>query len=275
MDSKIARALELEHQPVALLWSDEKPTTAMQFEPGKWACTMWLAASAAKGRSGAADRQTFGCFGGGVGLGFGEQYQNFPGGEDCFRHFLSTGNAGTEKGEQVAEQVKPFMQPLAFEHFMHGERYFKSPELVRKFIDALPMTDIPSPYVLFKPLGEVDVNKEEPKSILFFVNSDQLAALVVLANYGRGDNENVIIPFAAGCQAIGIYSYREAQRNPQRAVVGLTDLSARVYLRKQLGTDLMSFSIPMAMFREMEENVEKSFLEGDTWRQLLAARESD
>jgi hypothetical protein len=58
--------------------------------------------------------------------------------------------------------------------------------------------------------------------------------LVVLANDGCGDNENVIIPYATGCQTIGIYPYREAKSTKPRAVIGLTDLSARVYVRKQL-----------------------------------------
>ena len=41
----------------------------MQFSEGKWGCVMWLAVSAAKGRPAVADRKTFGCVGGGVGLG--------------------------------------------------------------------------------------------------------------------------------------------------------------------------------------------------------------
>ena len=57
----------------------------------------------------------------------------------------------------------------------------------------------------------VDTKKEKPQTIIFFVNPDQLSALTVLTNYGRGDNKNVIIPYAAGCQTIGIYPYREAK----------------------------------------------------------------
>jgi hypothetical protein len=41
---------------------------------------MNMLASAAKGRTAVFDRETFGCTGGGVGLGFGNQYLNFPGG---------------------------------------------------------------------------------------------------------------------------------------------------------------------------------------------------
>jgi hypothetical protein len=41
--------------------------------------------------------------------------------------------------------------------------------------------------------------------VVFFVDPEQLSALVILANYSRCDNQNVIMPYAAGCQTIGIY----------------------------------------------------------------------
>lgn len=157
------------------------------------------------------------------------------------------------------------------DHFLHGERYIKTPDLVEKFVANLPMMEIPTKYVVFKPLSDIDPAKEKPQTVIFFVNPDQLSALTVLANYGRGGNENVIIPYAAGCQTIGIYSYREAKSEKPRAVVGLTDLSARVYVRKQLGdSHLMTFSAPFALFEEMEQNVPGSFLERPTWQSLLS-----
>ncbi len=270
MESHIAQAIKLKYQPVALLWSDEKPQNAMQFSSGKWGCVMWLAVSAAKGKPAVADVKTFGCFGGGVGLGFGNQYQNFPGGEEGFCYFLSSGNEARPGGAALAEQIKPFMTKESHDNFLHGERYIKNPEGVRKFIDALPMIDIPAAYVVFKPLVDVDLAREKPQSVIFFVHPDQLAALTVLANYGRGDNEGVIMPYAAGCQTIGIYPYREGRSDKPRAVVGLTDLSARVYARKQLGdSNFMTFTAPFALFEEMERNVPGSFLERHTWRSLL------
>jgi hypothetical protein len=45
----------------------------MQFKENKWGCVMWLAAHAAKRETALADIKTFSCFGGGVGLGFGDQ----------------------------------------------------------------------------------------------------------------------------------------------------------------------------------------------------------
>ncbi|MBE0599158.1 MAG: DUF169 domain-containing protein [Desulfuromonadales bacterium] len=272
MHSRIAAAVGLKHQPVALLWSEEKPAEAMQFEPGKWGCVMWLAASAAKGRPGVCDRETFGCFGGGVGAGFGNQYANFPGGEECFCRFLSTGNADSADGRQAAEAMRPFVRPEFVEHFLHGERYLQSPEKVEQFIASLPMTEIPARYLLFQPLTAVDPAQQTPQTVVFFADPDQLSAMVVLANYGRGDNENVFIPWGAGCQTVGIYPYREALRERPRGVVGLTDLSARLYLRRQLGDGLLSFAAPWSLFQEMEENVDGSFLQGDTWQALLAAK---
>ncbi|HON58748.1 MAG TPA: DUF169 domain-containing protein [Smithella sp.] len=271
MESAIARAIQSKYQPVALLWSNEKPDAVMQFAEGKWGCVMWLALHAAKGKMAVADQKTFGCFGGGVGLGFGNLYKNFPGGEEGFCHFLSVGNAQRPGGKELAESVKPFMTRESYDNFLHGERYVQTPELVEKFIENLPMTNIPAKYVVFRPLSGIDPTKEKPQTILFFVNPDQLSALTVLANYGRSGNENVIIPYAAGCQTIGIYPYREAQSKNPRAVVGLTDLSARVYVRKQLSDPhLMTFAVPYALFEEMERNVPGSFLERHTWKSLLS-----
>jgi hypothetical protein len=253
------------------MWADEKPADTMQFSEGEWGCVMWLAVHAAKGKTAVADKKTFGCFGGGVGLGFGNQYKYFPGGEEGFCHFLSTGNAKRQGGMEIAEKIKPYMTQESYDNFLHGERYIKSADRVEKFINALPLTEIPATYVVFCPLSDIDLPKEKPQTIIFFVNPDQLSALIVLANYGRGDNENVIIPYAAGCQTIGIYPYREAKSAKPRAVAGLTDLSARVYVRKQLGDpNLMTFAVPFALFEEMERNVPGSFLERHTWQSLLS-----
>jgi hypothetical protein len=77
---------------------------------------------------------------------------------------------------------------------------------------CLPMMQIPKRYAVFRPLADVDADKETPQTVIFFADPDELSALVVLANYNRGNNENVFIPYAAGCQTIGIYPY--GRRNP-------------------------------------------------------------
>jgi len=263
MQSNIARAIRMKHSPVAVLWSDEKPEGALEFKEGRWACVMSLVTSAAKGKTAACSRETVGCKGGISGMGFGSAYDDFPGG---IEYFLSYGNPDfckTEAGRRMAESM-PDMDK--------GERYVKTPELARKFIEALPICDIPAKYVVFKPLESV-ADDEIPRTVVFLVNPDQISALIVLANYGRETTDNVIAPMGAGCQQIGILPYKEAESAHPRAIIGLTDLSARKITNRAVGKDILSFAVPYAMFREMEDNAEGSFLDRDTWAEVMEISE--
>jgi uncharacterized protein (DUF169 family) len=269
MQSKIAESIKLKFEPVAIVLTDTKPEGVKQFKEGKWGCVMFLVAAAARGETAVMDKKTFGCQGGGTGMGFGNQYVNFAGGEECFCYFLSIGNEAWEQGRQAAEKVKPFLRTEAFDNFLHGERYVKSPELVKDFIRCLPMTDIPFEYIVLKPLREVSPAGEKPEVIVFLGDMDQISALTILANYAREGTENVIFPQAAGCQSIGIYAFREARSDKPRAVLGLNDISARVAVKQLHKEDLMSFTVPLSLFQEMEANVPGSFLERPTWNHLM------
>ena len=272
MRSVTAEALKLRYEPVSVVLTNEKPDNAVEFKKGKFGCVMALLSAAARGRQAVASRETVSCPGGRTGLGFGNQFENVPGGVDVFCRFLSVGNEGYEPGTQITDMMKPFVTEEVYDNFKYGERYLKTPELVMKFIECLPIVDIPFEYVVFKALGQVDNEKEKPVTVAFLADMDQLSALVVLANYGRENNENVIIPQAAGCQSIGIYPFNEASREQPRAVIGLVDISARVQMRRQLKDDVMSFAVPFAMFQEMEANVPGSFLERNTWKELMELR---
>jgi len=257
---------------VAILLAEQRPEKALQFQKGKWGCVMFLFANAAKGKTAVFDRETYGCWGGGVGLGFGNAYEHFPGGVDCFAYFLASGNEQWEQGRQVGQAVAGAAGQEFAQHFLHGEGYVKNPALVHHWLKELPITDIKAKYVVFKPLAEVDLSVEQPETVVFLADPDQLAALVILANYAREGMENVIIPWAAGCQTIGILPFREAAREIPRAVVGLTDISARKYVRSLLGAQYLSFAMHWALFIEVESNVAGSFLEKPTWQSLLTTK---
>lgn len=270
MKSTIAEVLNLKYQPVAVVWTDEKPEAAKGFKPGKWGCVMWMLAGAAKGKPAVFTKETYGCWGGGVGLGFGNQYLTFPGGLEGFYYFLSTGNAQWEKGRAVAREIEPFVSKEFLEDFLHGEGYLKSPEHVKDFVDSMPIMDIPTRYVLFSPLNDVDTDSRQPQLVVFLANPDQVSALVILANYGRNGVNHVSIPYAAGCQTIGIFAYQEAKSEQPRAVVGLTDISARLNLKNMLDPNLFTVAVPWKLYQEMEGHVKGSFLEKRTWKDLIA-----
>lgn len=271
MESKLKAALHLESEPVAVLFSDEKSDGATQFVEGMSSCVMFLFASATRGKTVVFDRESFGCPGGGVGLGFGNTYlSHFPGGMSGFCGFLSNGNESDPAGKAIGEGMKTGGAPERFvTEFLQGERYKKRPELVKDFVAALPITEVPAKYVVMKPLSQVDLDKEEPVSVTCLVNPDQLSALVILANYDRPDLENVAVPWAAACQVVGIMSYEEATKEKPRCLIGLTDLSARRYLKGQNANNKMTFTMPFRRLQEMEANVAGSFLEGSTWADVI------
>jgi hypothetical protein len=274
MKSIIANAINLTTQPVALIWTNEQPEGAVQFNPQKWNCAVTLfAAAAAHGLIGAFDRGTYGCWGGGVGLGFGNQYGSFPGGMDCYYRFLSTGNMNFEKGQPVAEQLKESGFNRMADDFSRGKRYLDSPEAANSYVMGLPICEIPCRFVVVKPLDQVDQEKDQIKNVTFFVDPDGLSALVNLANYKNPADENVTIPWVAGCQAMGICAYRELEREHPRAIIGMMDITARQHVRATLGENVLSFTMPWALFQSMEESVEGSFLQESAWLALQDSKE--
>jgi hypothetical protein len=268
MGSKLTDVLNLKHHPVALVWTDEKPVGALEFGRDKWGCIMYHLVAAAKGRTAVIGRDTYGCVGGGVGMGFGNCYRNFPGGCEGFHRFLSSGNADEPGAKEIHDGIAASGNEKMADDFLHGECYLKNPEVTQCFVENLPIQDIPAEYVVLKPLEETDLDTENVHSITLLVDPDQLSALVVLANHEHPERENVAIPFGAGCQIIGVFMYRELDSDQPRALVGLTDISARKNVRRILGKDVMSFSMTPSMYREMEANVEGSFLERNTWSAL-------
>lgn len=243
MESSLVKSLNLHYEPVAILLSNEKPKGALQSKEGQRSCIIPLFIAATKGRTSVFERKTTGCPGGKVGLGFG-QFPNYPNG---IEYFLTVGKEGK----------------------FEGEGYMKNPELGDDFVKCLPIADIPYEYVIFKPLSQIDITKEKPEIIVFYINTNQLSALTVLANYYRKGNENVMIPFASGCQSIFLLPYNEMKKKNPRAVVGLMDIT----VRPLVDPDMLSFSIPYNMFLHMEESANGSFLEKQLWHGIISKME--
>ncbi len=143
-----------------------------------------------------------------------------------------------------------------------GERFFESPELVRKWLDQLPMTDVPTEFVVLKPLPEV-AEHEHPELVVFLVNADQLSALVIATDYRKASGEPVVARFGGACQAI-LWGYEEAKRDRPRGVIGFFDIA----MRHVVDRETLAFTAPWALYRELEGNVAGSFLELEDWLAL-------
>lgn len=179
-----------------------------------------------------------GCFGGQRYLGFSNVLR------PDFEHFLSCGIPGE----------------------VEGERYKKSPELVKEYMANVPDFKAPKKAVVFKRWDLLEA-KDEPEVVIFFARPDVLAGLFTLCGYDEPDLQAVIAPFAAGCATIVMYPWLEGTKEHPKGILGMFDVSARPFVPE--GT--LTFAVPASKFARMVGNMDESFLVTKSWK-LVAKR---
>ncbi len=180
----------------------------------------------------------------------------------------ATGCPGARRYLGLGGELMP-----GFEHFLscgipgrlEGERYKKSPELVREFLRRAPTFQAPAPHIIFKRWDALE-DADEPAVVVFFAQADVLSGLFTLANFDEAEADAVFCPFAAGCGSIVQYPYLECSSPRPRAVLGMFDVSARPCVPQ----DTLSFAVPMAKFRRMVSNMPESFLITKSWDKVRA-----
>ncbi len=107
------------------------------------------------------------------------------------------------------------------------------------------------------------------KSITFFVNPDQLSALIIGANYFNDGSvkSTVQVPFGSGCMQI---LPLVPQGEEPVALVGATDLAMRRYLPK----NILAFTVNTSMFEKLCSLDNDSFLNKPFFKDLVEFRAS-
>lgn len=178
----------------------------------------------------------------------------------------SIGCAGGKRYLGFADAIRP-----NFEYFlscgipgkMEGERYKKSPELVREIMARMPKFNAPKKFIVFKRWDLLD-DRDNPSVAIFFAPPDVFAGLFTLASFDEVETSGVKAPFSAGCGSIVQYPYLEKDSSHPKCILGLFDPSARPYV----SGNILSFAAPMNKFTGMIENMESSFLITDSWRKI-------
>jgi COG2043 family uncharacterized protein len=218
--------------PITFFYTDAEDSAEAARVPAEHQCLLGPLAKVRAGKAVRLDAGSIGCGGGKRYLGFTEDIM------PNFDYFLSCGIPGK----------------------LEGERYKKSPDLVRELVARAPRFKAPAKFIVFKRWDALEAS-DDPEVAIFFARPDVLSGLFTLANFDECEPNGVFAPFAAGCGTIVQYPYLEKALDRPRAVLGMFDVSARPFVPG----DVLSFAVPMNKLAHMIENMEESFLITPSW----------
>lgn len=221
--------------PITFYYTSEEGHARPVEPESVFRCVIGALSDVREGNSLCFDADSIGCPGGKRYLGYAEGIM--PG----FEYFLSYGIPGS----------------------LPGERYCKSPELVRELMKNAPSLKAPGRFIVFKRWDNLE-ESDEPEVVIFFAQPDVLAGLFTLARFDEADRNAVITPFGSGCSTIVQYPYLEKSSDRPRGIIGMFDPSARPFVPD----NKITFSVPMSKFVTMIDNMEESFLITETWRRI-------
>jgi hypothetical protein len=222
--------------PIAFYYSDDAACEQL-LPPKSSRCVIADLARVRSGTDLCLNAETTSCGGGKRYLGFVQEMR------PNFEYFLSCGIPGE----------------------MEGERYKKTPEIVKEHMAQQLAFAAPARYIAFKRWDRLGPG-DDPIAVVFFAPPDVLSGLYTLAGYDESDPNAVVCPFGSGCSSIIYYPYHEAQSERPRAVLGMFDVSARPYVP----SGALTFSVPWPKFVRMVDNMEESFLTTQSWSKVRA-----
>jgi uncharacterized protein (DUF169 family) len=221
--------------PITFYYTDEEGRGELVPTPTGHQCLIGVLGNVRNGESLCFQADSIGCGGGKRYLGYATEIM--PG----FEYFLSCGIEGK----------------------MEGERYKKSPEIVKELMKHAPFFEAPKKFIVFKRWDQLS-EEDDPDVVIFFAHPDILSGLFTLTGFEEADPYGVVAPFAAGCGSIVLYPYMEKDKEHQRGVVGMFDVSARPFVPQ----DKLTFSIPINKFARMVDDMDESFLITASWERV-------
>jgi len=250
---RFLEVLGLDEEPMGIFYTDEKPSDGFSPKPmalptrekeiqnkidwqavfSQFSCVIGNIWRARKKRTAAYfDAERFGCPGGAFWLGYMKPQT------ETIIHYVSTGVPGR----------------------MEGELYCDSPDHLRRIFDDIDPRPAPKRFCVVKPFSLFSPH-EDPELVAFFARPESLCGLHQLAAFVTNDPEVVASPWGAACTGLITWPLKYLAEGQNKAVLGGWDPSARKFFK----TDELSFTVPNAMFSQMLERFEHSFLTTKTW----------
>lgn len=226
--------------PLAYYYTAEKPSEGEISKGKNSACIVAYLHQALEGKPLYFSAETVSCSGGKRYLGFKREFR------PNFEYFLSCGLEGV----------------------VEGERYKKSPEIVKALLEKMEVFTAPAPYLVFKGFDKLTPD-ENPDVVVFLSPPDVLSGLFTLANFPRIEPDGVVAPHGSGCASIVAYPMLEKKKENPRGILGMFDVSARPYV----DANVLSLAVPFSVFEEMVSDMPESFLITKSWEKIFKRME--
>jgi hypothetical protein len=119
-------------------------------------------------------------------------------------------------------------------------------------------------YLILSNIDEIE-DGIDIEVVNYWVTPLSLSGLVTLSNFDSSENNNVIIPFASGCQSMWTIPYKEKMKEFPKATIGAVDPA----MRKYIASDTILFSVPATRFFSMANKINMSFACDNTWLDII------
>jgi uncharacterized protein YceK len=240
---KFKKELGLKYFPIGIMYTDTMPSNVKRFTKKGAGCIIPLIFSSAKGQIVGIDKNSTGW--------------------DCSAFYLGY-------KDWIFEGIECFLTDgLVFGR--EGERFIKTKNQAKAFIESFKPKEINNYVTLFKPLEEFGDN-EYPEVAIFFISPDELSGLIFLLHFNSPDKDDIVITrFISGCGSIVTLPLKYKSECKKKAVMGMHDISARSRLPKNLMTLAMPFDLLIDIYNE----IDNSFIMTDNWKRIKKRNLSD
>ena len=246
MQKQLTQMLHMEREPVGIYFANTTAQCDKDANPQARNCVIPLLMKVSEGQTISMDEKSCNCAGGATGCCFGDGFARW---NPSIAKLLSQGY-----GDDAPPQMPAFMK--------EGERFFCTEEIAEKFKNALPYSEKAYPRIVFAPMSRWS-EIGEPDLVYLFVNPDQLGALVSMLCSHNGKPINTIAPYCSACQSI-MYGAEQMEQEEPKAVMGLFDISQRY----QPLANLLSLTMPYALWVGLSQDLDKSCLTSHSWRNI-------
>lgn len=229
---ELMKELNMKFPPLSIIQSDKEIETCKERLTG---CSMKILNKSINGETILVTCNNLTCGGAKSGFGFYDGLPDIPGG---FGYFLSCGRG---------------------EGFPKGEKLKIDSETGIRMLENQPKNVLnQKTHIIIKPYEEGDT----PCTVTFFVNPDQLSALIQLFYFRRDTYDEVIAPMSSGCASVFRIPFNEAKKEKSRAVIGNVDVFSRPHFDK----NLFNFTVSFRDFQTMLQDADNCFFSSHIWK---------